>query len=141
MYCCLIPKDGHGTREKKSPLCDSTGLRESYSLSRGEREAICERQVWDHVSDGCAIIPASVGGGLHIKLSNGILLADVQEMCLRWEQGTPRYLTLSYIWGSAPFFHLNTGNYEELQKQYFLLNAPFPQTFRDAIHLTWLDTW
>lgn len=137
-----LTRDGYGAAKEISPRCDIAGLKECYSSCLREHGASCDKgpvlpaQLERDVTDRGSVMPLGVARDDKIQLSNRILLVDVQEMCLRWEKRTRRYLTLSYVSGTTSFCHLNAGNYQELQRPYSLLDAPLPQTFRDAILLT-----
>jgi hypothetical protein len=70
-----------------------------------------------------------------------IILIDVQDHCLVQFPVAPRYLALSYVWGSLPDpFETRMANFATLQVPNALRSDEFagrlPQTIRDAIKVT-----
>ncbi|KAI0154189.1 heterokaryon incompatibility protein-domain-containing protein [Xylariaceae sp. FL1272] len=85
----------------------------------------------DHALD-CAPRQFQLCEGLFMKL------VDVVKGCvlvLPPMQPPPRYVALSYVWGSTKQVHLTRSNITILQTDNSLWEQSLPQTFVDAMHL------
>ncbi|KAI0977230.1 heterokaryon incompatibility protein-domain-containing protein [Xylaria arbuscula] len=68
-------------------------------------------------------------------LPKNFRLIDVQKKCIVLAPPNPRYLALSYVWGTANTILLKQHNYDELHSEGALRDGLLPKTIRDAIFL------
>jgi hypothetical protein len=82
----------------------------------------CDRVPWEHVR----VLPKS------------LRVIDVKKRCLVRAPMFPRYVALSYVWGSVQVFQAKKDVYQELMKEesLSLANANLSPVIKDAIQLT-----
>ena len=121
---------------------DLTSIRQCYSVCKREHGSICEIPRNSRIDFGSSqdTHTESLRGGLMSQpmQASNFLLIDIENMCITTAPGDCQYLTLSYVWGRAPFLQLTRSNRVVLQSRYGLLTQNLPQLFQDAIGVTQL---
>ncbi|KAI1113549.1 heterokaryon incompatibility protein-domain-containing protein [Nemania sp. NC0429] len=68
-------------------------------------------------------------------LPKSFRLIDVEKKCIVLAPPNPRYLALSYVWGTANTILLKQHNYDELHSEGALRGGLLPKTIQDALTL------